>query len=111
MVPIRSALEKLATDLGKTYSDYNKLCEDNDIIQVSLIIYIFSSSRKYDAIFTQAVVKTLGIHGIKSNLEKFEIPRMMSLAPEVKTLSCLNFTKSLDVVNQQFTQNCAGMDP
>merc|ERR1712210_135987 len=42
MVPIRSALEKLATDLGKTYSDYNKLCEDNDIIQ--------------------AVVKTLGIH-------------------------------------------------
>ena len=35
MVPIRSALEKLATDLGKTYSDYNKLCEDNDIIQVS----------------------------------------------------------------------------
>ena len=34
MVPIRGALEKLATDLGKTYSDYNKLCEDNDIIQV-----------------------------------------------------------------------------
>merc|ERR1712130_972629 len=65
MVPIRSALEKLATDLGKTYSDYNKLCEDNDIIQ--------------------AVVKTLGIHGIKSNLEKFEIPRMMSLAPEAWT--------------------------
>ena len=32
----------------------------------------------------QAVVKTLGIHGIKSNLEKFEIPRMMSLAPEVR---------------------------
>ena len=29
-------------------------------------------------------MKTLGIHGIKSNLEKFEIPRMMSLAPEVK---------------------------
>ena len=35
MVPIRSALEKLATDLGKTYSDYNKLCEDTDVIQVS----------------------------------------------------------------------------
>ena len=34
----------------------------------------------------QAVVKTLGIHGIKSNLEKFEIPRMMSLAPEVRIL-------------------------
>ena len=31
----------------------------------------------------QAVTKTLGIHGIKSNLEKFEIPRMISLAPEV----------------------------
>merc|ERR1711915_180260 len=65
MVPIRGALEKLATDLGKTYSDYNKLCEDNEIIQ--------------------AVVKTLGMHGIKSNLEKFEIPRMMSLAPEAWT--------------------------
>lgn len=65
MVPIRSALEKLATDLGKTYSDFNKLCEDKDIVQ--------------------AVVKTLGIHGIKSNLEKFEIPRMMTLAPEAWT--------------------------
>ena len=63
MVPIRGALEKLATDLGKTYSDYNKLCEDNDIVQ--------------------AVVKTLGIHGIKSNLEKFEIPRNFTLSPEV----------------------------
>ena len=31
-------------------------------------------------------MKTLGIHGIKSNLEKFEIPRMMSLAPEVRIL-------------------------
>ena len=38
MVPIRGALEKLATDLGKTYSDYNKLCEDNDIIQVFQIL-------------------------------------------------------------------------
>jgi len=65
MVPIRGALEKLATDLGKTYSDYNKLCEDNEIIQ--------------------AVVKTLGMHGIKSNLEKFEIPRMISLVPEAWT--------------------------
>jgi len=65
MVPIRGALEKLATDLGKTYSDYNKLCQDSDIVQ--------------------AVVKTLGIHGIKSNLEKFEIPRMMTLAPEAWT--------------------------
>ena len=34
MVPIRNALEKLATELGKTYSDYNVLCKDNDIIQV-----------------------------------------------------------------------------
>ena len=95
MVPIRSALEKLATDLGKTYSDYNKLCEDNDIIQVSLIIYIFSSSSKYDAIFTQAVVKTLGIHGIKSNLEKFEIPRMMSLAPEVIPVPISSYSKNV----------------
>ena len=38
----------------------------------------------------QAVVKTLGIHGIKSNLEKFEIPRMMSLAPEVRILLMAN---------------------
>ena len=34
MVPIRNALEKLASELGKTYSDYNVLCKDNDIIQV-----------------------------------------------------------------------------
>jgi len=65
MVPIRNALEKLATDLGKTYSDYKELCEDSDIVQ--------------------AVVKALGIHGIKSNLEKFEIPRMVTLAPEAWT--------------------------
>jgi len=65
MVPIRSALEKLATDMGKTYGDYNKLCEDSDIIN--------------------AVAKTLGIHGIKSNLERFEIPKMFTLAPEAWT--------------------------
>ena len=47
MVPIRGALEKLATDLGKTYSDYNKLCEDNDIIQVFHILLIsFSFDQK-----------------------------------------------------------------
>ena len=34
MVPIRNALEKLAQELGKTYSDYNILCQDNDIVQV-----------------------------------------------------------------------------
>jgi len=65
MVPIRNALEKLATDLGKTYSDYTQLCQDGEIIQ--------------------AVVKALGIHGIKSNLEKFEIPKMVTLAPEAWT--------------------------
>ena len=36
MVPIRNALEKLAQELGKTYSDYNILCQDNDIVQVFL---------------------------------------------------------------------------
>ena len=36
MVPIRNALEKLATELGKTYSEYNDLCKDSDIIQVSV---------------------------------------------------------------------------
>ena len=47
MVPIRNALEKLASELGKTYSDYNVLCKDNDIIQVVqmryyVIIYILT---------------------------------------------------------------------
>jgi len=65
MVPIRNALEKLATELGKTYSDYNVLCKDNDIIQ--------------------AVIKSINVHGIKSNLEKFEIPKMVTLVPEAWT--------------------------
>ena len=38
MVPIRNALEKLASELGKTYSDYNVLCKDNDIIQVVICV-------------------------------------------------------------------------
>merc|ERR1719192_477819 len=58
MVPIRNALEKLATELGKTYSEYNDLCKDSDIIQ--------------------AVIKSINVHGIKSNLEKFEIPKMVT---------------------------------
>jgi len=65
MVPIRSALEKLATELGKTYSEYNDLCKDSDIIQ--------------------AVMKNINVHGIKSNLEKFEIPKMVTLVPEAWT--------------------------
>jgi len=65
MVPIRNALETLATELGKTYSDYNVLCKDNDIIQ--------------------AVIKSINVHGIKSNLEKFEIPKMVTLVPEAWT--------------------------
>merc|ERR1712083_810678 len=52
-------------ELGKTYSDYNILCQDNDIVQ--------------------AVLKSISIHGIKSNLEKFEIPRMVTLVPEAWT--------------------------
>ena len=107
MVPIRGALEKLATDLGKTYSDYNKLCEDNDIIQVfHNLITSFSFDQKrnrYWDKFLQAVVKTLGIHGIKSNLEKFEIPRMMSLAPEVRILLMANeFLKCKKIQVQRF---------
>jgi len=65
MVPIRNALEKLATELGKTYSEYNDLCKDSDIIQ--------------------AVLKSINVHGIKSNLEKFEIPKMVTLVPEAWT--------------------------
>ena len=33
----------------------------------------------------QAVLKSINVHGIKSNLEKFEIPKMVTLAPEVWT--------------------------
>lgn len=75
MVPIRNALEKLATDLGKTYSDYKELCEDSDIVQVGIRLVCVELSIFF--CLAQAVVKTLGIHGIKSNLEKFEIPRMV----------------------------------
>ena len=82
MVPIRNALEKLATELGKTYSEYNDLCKDSDIIQVmtesfyKIIVTI---------LFCQAVIKNINAHGIKSNLEKFEIPKMVTLVPEAWT--------------------------
>ena len=33
----------------------------------------------------QAVLKSISIHGIKSNLEKFEIPKVLTLAPEAWT--------------------------
>ena len=82
MVPIRNALEKLATELGKTYSDYNVLCKDNDIIQVrvkSYTLLIFSCQ------LLQAVIKSINVHGIKSNLEKFEIPKVVTLVPEAWT--------------------------
>lgn len=82
MVPIRSALEKLATELGKTYSEYNDLCKDSDIIQVYLlnIQNWFWVSNNF-----QAVMKNINVHGIKSNLEKFEIPKMVTLVPEAWT--------------------------
>ena len=82
MVPIRSALEKLATELGKTYSEYNDLCKDSDIIQVyfSNIANWFQVSNIF-----QAVMKNINVHGIKSNLEKFEIPKMVTLVPEAWT--------------------------
>ena len=78
---------------------------------------------KYEVVFTQAVVKTLGIHGIKSNLEKFEIPRMMSLAPEVKDVKLCQtllyyplkkFLHSSIIFSKIFyfaTQKLAGLDP
>ena len=34
---------------------------------------------------SQAVIKSINVHGIKSNLEKFEIPKMVTLAPEAWT--------------------------
>ena len=39
---------------------------------------------KADFIF-QAVLKSINVHGIKSNLEKFEIPKMVTLVPEAWT--------------------------
>ena len=54
-------------------------------------------------------MKTLGIHGIKSNLEKFEIPRMMSLAPEVIPVPAI---PKMFYLGKFFTEkNLAGMDP
>ena len=34
MVPIQDTLERFATELGKTFSDYKSLCNDNEIVQV-----------------------------------------------------------------------------
>jgi len=65
MVPIKNALERFATELGKTTLDYDSLCKDNDVIQ--------------------AVLKVLSVHGKKTNLEKFEIPTKITLAPETWT--------------------------
>lgn len=65
MVPIQQALERLAAEIGKTEADYTRLCQDSDVVQ--------------------AVLKTLSLHGKKSNLEKFEIPTKITLAPETWT--------------------------
>jgi len=65
MVPIKNALEKFATELGKTEADYERLCKDNDVIK--------------------AVLSALSSHGKKSNLERFEIPLRLTLAPEAWT--------------------------
>merc|ERR1712106_461800 len=65
MVPIQQSLEKLASDLGKTYEDYRDLCTDSEIVQ--------------------AVLKTLDTYGVKTNLEKFEIPKQLTLIPEAWT--------------------------
>jgi hypothetical protein len=37
VVPIRNTMEKLAIDLSKTISDYNDLCQDKEIVQVSTL--------------------------------------------------------------------------
>ena len=36
-------------------------------------------------VFLQAVIKSINVHGIKSNLEKFEIPKVVTLVPEAWT--------------------------
>jgi len=65
MVPIKNTLEKLATELGKTEASYERLCQDNDVVK--------------------AVLKALSLHGKKTNLERFEIPTRLTLAPETWT--------------------------
>jgi len=89
MVPIRNALEKLATELGKTYSEYNDLCKDSDIIQ--------------------AVLKSINVHGIKSNLEKFEIPKMVTLVPEAWTPESGLVTAAFKL-KRKIIQNCFQQD-
>ena len=37
VVPIRNTMEKLALDLGKTFSDYEDLCKDKEIVQVTVV--------------------------------------------------------------------------
>ena len=36
-------------------------------------------------LFLQAAIKSINVHGIKSNLEKFEIPKVVTLVPEAWT--------------------------
>ena len=36
VVPVRNILEKLAMELNKSYLDYKNLCQDKEIVEVSL---------------------------------------------------------------------------
>ena len=70
-------MEKLALDLGKTFSDYEDLCKDKAIVQVSFKLQIAPAYQYTE----QAVLRSLTAHAIKTNLKKFEIPRNVSLVP------------------------------
>jgi len=65
MVPIKNVLEKFAVELGKTEASYERLCQDQDVIK--------------------AVLKTLTVHGKRTNLEQFEIPTKIILLPDTWT--------------------------
>ena len=108
MVPIRNALEKLATELGKTYSEYNDLCKDSDIIQVDFYSVYWSINPTIFFSF-QAVLKSINVHGIKSNLEKFEIPKMVTLVPEAWTPESGLVTAAFKL-KRKIIQNCFQQD-
>lgn len=63
IVPVREALERLANGIKKSEEAFDELCKDNDIIN--------------------EVLKKLTDHGMTNGLEKFEIPRAITLCPQI----------------------------
>jgi len=65
VVPARNSLEKLGKDLGKTNLNHQELCQDKEIVK--------------------AVVTILHTHGTQCTLNKWEIPRTVSLTTDMWT--------------------------